>query len=257
MQSRRDFLVRVPLGLAGLLAARKLRAQSTQPEAVPGATPAFNTGAGTGPAVTQGTFAEAEKLMQVRMSETHRAQAASSWRTAMAGTMERRVGPRRIALDAELAPATVWNPELPGHVAGPAQDRFEPAHVDAGPLPAHDTDIAFASVAAQGQWIRTRKLTSERLTKIYLARLERFDPKLRCVITLLEDHALAQARRRSDGWMTHCFAPRCARRTATWWHKAGPTRCVRRIRMRASTRTGNTSATRLRGMSACGSTTFS
>jgi Asp-tRNA(Asn)/Glu-tRNA(Gln) amidotransferase A subunit family amidase len=194
MQSRRDFLVRVPLGLAGLLAARKLRAQSTQPEAVPGATPAFNTGAGTGPAVTQGTFAEAEKLMQVRMSETHRAQAASSWRTAMAGTMERRVGPRRIALDAELAPATVWNPELPGHVAGPAQDRFEPAHVDAGPLPAHDTDIAFASVAAQGQWIRTRKLTSERLTKIYLARLERFDPKLRCVITLLEDHALAQAR---------------------------------------------------------------
>src|SRR5690242_8693880 len=165
MKSRRDFLVRTPLALVGMLAAWKLRAQTTSPEAVPGATPAFNTGNGVGPKVTQQTFAEAEKLMQVGMSEAHRAQAASSWRTAMAGTMERRVGPRRITLEAGLAPATVWNPELPGHVAGPAHDRFQPTRVDAGPLPARDADIAFASVAAQGQWIRTRKLTSERLTK--------------------------------------------------------------------------------------------
>ncbi|MGH8182030.1 MAG: amidase [Rhodanobacteraceae bacterium] len=193
-KSRRDFLVRAPLALAGLLATWKLKAQTTQPAAVPGATPAFNTGEGTGPEVTQRTFAEAEKLVQVSMSEAHRAQAASSWRTAMAGTMERRVGPKRITLEAGLAPATVWNPELPGHVVGPARDRFEPARVDAGPLPARDVDIAFASVAAQGQWIRTRKLTSVRLTRIYLARLKRYDPKLRCVITLLEDHALTQAR---------------------------------------------------------------
>src|SRR5690348_1469615 len=193
-KARRDFLVRMPLALVGMLAAWKLKAQTTNPKAVPGATPAFNTGKGAGPEVTQQTFAEAEKLMQVSMSEAHREQAASSWRTAMAGTMERRVGPRRIALEAGLAPATVWNPELPGHAVGPAQDRFQPVHADAGPLPARDADIAFASVAAQGQWIRTRKLTSERLTKIYLARLKRYDPKLRCVITLLEDHALTQAR---------------------------------------------------------------
>lgn len=194
LKSRRDFLLHMPLALVGTFATWKLRAQTTSPAAVPGATPAFNTGKGVGPEVTQQTFAEAEKLMQVSMSEAHRAQAASSWRTAMAGTMERRVGPRRITLEAGLAPATVWNPELPGHVVGPARDRFQPALADAGPLPARDVDIAFASVAVLGQWIRTRKLTSERLTKIYLARLKRFDPKLRCVITLLEDHALAQAR---------------------------------------------------------------
>ncbi|MGH8126722.1 MAG: amidase, partial [Rhodanobacteraceae bacterium] len=138
MKARRDFLVRMPLALVGMLAAWKLRAQTTSPEAVPGATPAFNTGEGTGPAVTQQTFADAEKLMQVSMSEAHREQAASSWRTAMAGTMERRVGPRRITLEAGLAPATVWNPELPGHDVGPTHDRFEPAHVDPGPLPARD-----------------------------------------------------------------------------------------------------------------------
>ena len=44
------------------------------------------------------------------------------------------------------------------------------------------------------RWIERRKLTSERLTQIYLKRLEQFDPKLRCVITLTRDLALAQAR---------------------------------------------------------------
>ena len=44
------------------------------------------------------------------------------------------------------------------------------------------------------RWIETRKLTSERLTRIYLDRIERFDSKLRCVITLTRDLALAQAK---------------------------------------------------------------
>ena len=44
------------------------------------------------------------------------------------------------------------------------------------------------------RWIESKALTSERLTQIYLDRLERFDPKLHCVITLTRDHALSQAR---------------------------------------------------------------
>ncbi len=44
------------------------------------------------------------------------------------------------------------------------------------------------------RWIETRKLTSERLTNIYLKRLEKFDPKLHCVITLTRELALQQAK---------------------------------------------------------------
>src|SRR5205085_3274079 len=44
------------------------------------------------------------------------------------------------------------------------------------------------------RWIQTRKLTSERLTGIYLARIEKFDPKLRCIITVTRDQALARAK---------------------------------------------------------------
>jgi Asp-tRNA(Asn)/Glu-tRNA(Gln) amidotransferase A subunit family amidase len=63
------------------------------------------------------------------------------------------------------------------------------------PLPKKDEDIAFASVAQLSRWIQSKQISSERLTQIYLDRLERFDKKLRCVITLTIDHALEQARR--------------------------------------------------------------
>jgi Asp-tRNA(Asn)/Glu-tRNA(Gln) amidotransferase A subunit family amidase len=61
-------------------------------------------------------------------------------------------------------------------------------------MPSKDEDIAFANVTQLSQWIETRKLTSERLTKIYLARLKEFDPKLHCLITLTEELALSQAK---------------------------------------------------------------
>ncbi len=44
------------------------------------------------------------------------------------------------------------------------------------------------------RWIEQKALTSERLTNIYLRRIEQFDPKLRCVITLTKEVALAQAK---------------------------------------------------------------
>jgi Asp-tRNA(Asn)/Glu-tRNA(Gln) amidotransferase A subunit family amidase len=77
---------------------------------------------------------------------------------------------------------------------GPTRDAFVRSKIDPGPLPASDDEIAFAPVTRLSRWIETRKLTSDRLTRIYLDRLQRFDPKLRCVITLTRDHALARAK---------------------------------------------------------------
>jgi Asp-tRNA(Asn)/Glu-tRNA(Gln) amidotransferase A subunit family amidase len=83
---------------------------------------------------------------------------------------------------------------LPGQKAGPERDRFVRSNTDPGALPTDDEDIAFASVVQLSRWIEQRKLSSERLTQIYLKRLEQFDSKLRCVITLTRDLALAQAK---------------------------------------------------------------
>src|SRR5215471_12560619 len=176
MNTRRQFLISAPLGF--LVTAATLREQdpAQKPQATPptaGAPPTFGTGAGAGPVVTPATFAEAEKLMQVTLTPGQRQQAADSWRESMAPYLERRTGPRRVALVDTDAPATVWNPVLPGIADLPSRDRFVRSPADGTPLPSSDDDIAFAPVSQLSRWIETRKLTSERLTNIYLTRIER------------------------------------------------------------------------------------
>ncbi len=192
-RSRRKFLTEGSLGLMSVAISASTGCSSKPPE-TPGAPPAFGTSPPVGPAVTTHTFAEAEKLVQVEMTQKDIAQAAGNWQQSLASVYERRVGPRKLLLEDSLAPATVWNPTLPGSVSGPAKDVFSlrPAHAPA--LPASEDDIAFAPVTWLSQWIKSRQITSERLTTIYLTRLEAFDPKLHCVITLTRDHALQQAR---------------------------------------------------------------
>ena len=192
-KSRRQFLSRTSLGLLGAAAVGPIKAQKAA-ELPPGTPPAIGTAPAVGAEVSPSTFAEAEKLMQVELSGTERAVAAGSWRTTMAALYERRTGPRKVGLEPALAPYSLWDPVLPGQSRGPARDRFVRTSNDPGPLPASDADIAFASLAQLSRWIERRKLSSERLTQIYLERLESFDPKLRCVITLTRELALTQAR---------------------------------------------------------------
>jgi len=113
----------------------------------------------------------------------------------LASVYELRQGPRKIALAPGLALYSHWDPVLPGEKRLPELDRFFFTPVDPGPLPANDDDIAFATVTQLSRWIELKKITSERLTRIYLDRLEKFDPKLRCVITLTRELALAQAKK--------------------------------------------------------------
>ena len=193
-KSRRQFLATTSLSLLGAAAASYFSQAQVSTDLPPGSPSAFGTGTAVGPEVSVSTFAEAKKLMQVELSAAERAMAATSWRRTMAALYERRTGPRKLALEPELAPASRWHPVLPGQKSGPERDRFVRSKTEAGPLPANDEDIAYAPVTKLSRWIEGRKLSSERLTKIYLERLERFDPKLRCVITLTRETALNQAR---------------------------------------------------------------
>lgn len=202
MNTRRQFLIKAPLGLLGVAAACQANQSETAPASgtpsTPGAPPAFNTAKGVGPQVSAKTFEEAEKLVQVSMTDAEREMAARAWRTSMAPLIERRVGPRKVAIGETAQPAMLWNPMIPGVPAGPSRDRFVRSANDAGPLPTNDADIAFAPVTHLARWIEQKKLTSTRLTNIYLDRIARYDSKLRCVITLTTDHALAQAKKADE-----------------------------------------------------------
>src|SRR3954470_8835736 len=198
MNTRRQFLIRAPLGVlvaAAVCRDATLSADPQPPPDTPGAPPTFGTGAGAGPAVTPATFAEAEKLMQVTMTPAQRQQAAGSWRQSLAPYRERRTGPRKVAIAPTDSPGTLWNPLLPGIAVPPSRDRFVRSKSAGVPLPSADEDIAFAPVTQLSRWIESRQLTSERLTKIYLRRIERLDGKIRSIITRTADHALARAKK--------------------------------------------------------------
>ena len=165
-KTRRQFLQQTSLGLAAVAVgcnSEKQAAPAAKPatpaELPPGAPGAFATAPETGPTVSAATFFEAEKLVQVTLSDAERAQAAGSWRSAMAPLYELRVGPKKLALEATLAPATEWNPVLPGEEAGPARDVFirSAALLIDGDLPKDDEDIAFAPVTKLSHWVQQKK----------------------------------------------------------------------------------------------------
>src|SRR5436853_3442049 len=192
--SRRQFLAKTSLGLLAAAVSRNAEAQEPS-QLPPGAPSAFGTGPAVGPEVSPDTFAEAEKLARVELRPAERTQAAASWRVNMAALMERRTGPRNVSLSPPLAPFSRYDSVLPGQHPAAQRDRFVRTNPDPGPLPSNDADIAFAPVTKLSRWIEHRELTSERLTHTYLNRIEQFDPRLRSVITLTRDLALAQAKK--------------------------------------------------------------
>jgi Asp-tRNA(Asn)/Glu-tRNA(Gln) amidotransferase A subunit family amidase len=194
-KSRREFLTQTTLSLLGATVATASLAQNSSSTMPPGAPTTFGAAPPVGPEVSAATFAEAEKLVQVELTPADRAQAAGNWRTSMAPYYERRVGPRKVAINSATAPWSRWDSTLPGTTSGPSHNEFVRSQADPGPLPSSDEQIAFAPLTKLSRWIETRKLTSERLTNIYLARIEKFNPKLNCIITLTRDHALEQAKR--------------------------------------------------------------
>lgn len=106
---------------------------------------------------------------------------------------------RSLHLENATAPAFLFNP-LPAGARleterkpirlGPAPDTVNfAAHAGAS----REEAVAFANVRELSELLRTRKLNSLDLTKLYLARLNKYQPRLHFVITLTEQRALAQA----------------------------------------------------------------
>lgn len=102
---------------------------------------------------------------------------------------------RKLALANGVAPSLVQSPVLPGRVIDSVRKpaKMGPAPSVAGLSSSNEELLAFASARQLAELLRTRKVTSLELTKLYLARLKRYNPALHFVITLPEERALAQA----------------------------------------------------------------
>jgi Asp-tRNA(Asn)/Glu-tRNA(Gln) amidotransferase A subunit family amidase len=185
---RRSFVKLLPaLGAAGLAAAQmpnSTLAQTPSPTPLPSPSPSPTPA----PRITKDMLHTAEKLMGLEFTDAQEAMALANVNRAL----DNYETVRKIDVPLDTEPAFAFHPvRARKDLYAPAQ-KFRFGKVTPPAFKSVE-DLAFATVPELAQLLRTRRITSTELTKMYLARLKRFGPKLLCVVTLTEDLALKQA----------------------------------------------------------------
>jgi Asp-tRNA(Asn)/Glu-tRNA(Gln) amidotransferase A subunit family amidase len=138
------------------------------------------------PAIQLSDIEAAERLAQVAYTAEERALMLDTLDVQLRHAVARRA----VSLPVDLGPASRFDPRLPGFtMRDPGELTLPPL---SAPLPEADEEIAFASVVALSTWIRSGALSCLRLVEIYLDRIARIGPRLRCFA--LVDEAGARAR---------------------------------------------------------------
>jgi Asp-tRNA(Asn)/Glu-tRNA(Gln) amidotransferase A subunit family amidase len=186
--SRRSFVKLVPaLGLA-VVAAPGLRSSNSFGQ-TPTPTPTPSPSPSPTPLrVTKEMLRQAEKLMGIEFNDAQEAMALPSANT----NLDRYETLRKIDVPLDTEPATLFHPALPGKKFNSKTSKFKLSKTDLLQFTSVD-QLAFATLPQLGELVRKRKVSPVELTKMYLARLRKYGPKLNCVVTLTEDLALSQA----------------------------------------------------------------
>src|SRR5689334_23789698 len=186
--TRRTFVKLLPaLGAAGV-AATKLPldalAQTPSPTPVPSPSPSP-----TPPLrITKEMMHQTEKLIGIELTDAQEAMALSG----VNRNLEAYEANRKIDVPLDTEPAIAFHPTRAKKELYVPKTKFRFGKVEA-PQFTNIEDLAFAAVPQLAELIRTRRISSTELTKMYLARLKKYGPKLLCVVTLTEDLALKQA----------------------------------------------------------------
>jgi Asp-tRNA(Asn)/Glu-tRNA(Gln) amidotransferase A subunit family amidase len=134
----------------------------------------------------------AERIAGLKLTEEQRKEVAGAVDRAVANYKSL----REIALANSVPPAIHFNPAPWMPPSCDSRENTVRLTERAAPKrPKTDEELAFLPVTELAALLRNRKVTSTDLTKLYLARLKKYDPILKCVVTLTEDLALKQAKR--------------------------------------------------------------
>lgn len=183
---RRSFVKLLPaLGAAGLAASnlpRSAVAQTPTPSPLPSPSPT------PAPRITKDMLHTAEKLMGLEFTDAQESMALPG----VNRLLDNYETVRKIDVPLDTEPAIAFHPARARLALYDTPKKFRFTKVKLPQFKAVD-DLAFATVPQLAELLRTRKVSSTELTKMYLARLKRYGPKLLCVVTLTEELALKQA----------------------------------------------------------------
>jgi Asp-tRNA(Asn)/Glu-tRNA(Gln) amidotransferase A subunit family amidase len=100
---------------------------------------------------------------------------------------------RAVKLSNSVAPALTFSPAPWLSVNCEGRGKVEPPAPANVKKPESEEDLAFLPITSLAALLRSKQVTSLELTKLYLERLKRFNPALRCVVNFTEELALQQA----------------------------------------------------------------
>lgn len=141
--------------------------------------------------ITKETIACAEEIAGVHFTDEERAMMVRNLKNYQQAIEAL----HKITLDNSVAPALVFDPVPPGvAVALPPHKPMTRSRVPLMTVPNNIEELAFQPVTQLSELVRQRKLTPTQLTRMYLGRVDRFDPQLHAVITVTRERALEQAK---------------------------------------------------------------
>ncbi len=144
-------------------------------------------------ALTREGIREAAKLAGLDLTESEQ----ESMLEGVTKNLARYQEIRRHSLPNDVPLPLHFDPRVPGEgldSLAPGAS-FRPSAAPSVERPANLEDAAFWPVTHLAELVRTRQVSSVALTEMYLARLEKYNPLLNCVVTLTKDLAMSQARR--------------------------------------------------------------
>lgn len=100
---------------------------------------------------------------------------------------------REYQLDNSIMPSVLFNPIPAGFKAPLKQNKVLFSDYSSTKLPENIDDLAFYSIGQLAYLIKTKQITSVKLTGFFMGRLKKYGPKLECNITLTEERAIKEA----------------------------------------------------------------
>ena len=189
--NRRSFVKLVPAaGLTAIVAPHlEISSAAQTPSATPPPSPLPSPSPTPTPLrVTKEMLVQAEKLIGIELTDAQEAMALPN----VSANLDRYDALRKIDIPLDTEPVTLFHPALPGRKYTVKANKFKLSKAELVTFNSVE-DLAFAGVPQLAALIRARKVSPVELTKMYLARLKKYGPKLNCVVTLTEELALAQA----------------------------------------------------------------
>ena len=148
-----------------------------------------------GAEITVDTIASAEEMAGVHFDQTERELMLDGLKQQAA----RIDALHKVPLANSVSPAIRFDPLPPGKKIQPEPRRpMVRGKVATRATPADIEELAFLPVTELSELIRRQRVSSLALTRMYLARLRKYDPVLRCVISFTEERALKQAQAADD-----------------------------------------------------------